>query len=63
MKTWLFTWNPNRWAWDDKYNGYEEMINQIAQAGKAFSTWSCGVNKSIQESLKSVLNQSYIERD
>lgn len=31
MKTWLFTWNPSRWPWDDKYRGYKEMKNQIQQ--------------------------------
>lgn len=49
MRTWLFTWNPNRWGWDDLYNGYEEMICQISQTGRAYATWSCGSNKSILE--------------
>ena len=48
MKTWLFTWNPRRWQWNDKYQGYLEMKHQIAQVGKAFATWSCGQNKSIK---------------
>ena len=48
MKTWLFTWNPKRWKWDDRYHGYLEMKHQIAQVGSAFSTWSCGLNKSIK---------------
>ena len=48
MKTWLFTWNPRRWQWDDKYHGYLEMRNQIAQVGCSYATWSCGVNKSIK---------------
>lgn len=48
MKTWLFTWNPKRWRWDDKYDGYLEMKSQISQAGRSFATWSCGSNKSIQ---------------
>lgn len=47
MKTWLFTWNPSRWSWDDLYGGYKEMMHQISQTGKSFATWSCGVNKSI----------------
>lgn len=49
MKTWLFTWNPSRWPWDDKYRGYKEMKNQIQQVGSSFFTWSCGNNKSIQK--------------
>ena len=47
MKTWLFTWNPKRWLWDDKYHGYLEMKHQISQVGRSFATWSCGMNKSI----------------
>lgn len=48
LKTWLFTWNPKRWPWDDKYHGYLEMKHQIAQVGKAYAPWSCGLNKSIK---------------
>ena len=49
MKTWLITWNPLRWSWDDKYSGYLEMKNQINQTGLSYRTWSCGCNKSIQK--------------
>lgn len=49
MKTWLFTWNPKRWQWDDRYDGYLEMKHQIAQVGRSFATWSCGMNKSIKK--------------
>lgn len=49
MRTWLFTWNPSRWAWDSKYDGYLELINQISQTGISYKTWSCGNNKSIKE--------------
>lgn len=49
MKTWLFTWNPSRWAWDDRYSGYIEMKSQINQTGRSFRTWSCGNNKSIKK--------------
>ena len=48
MKTWLFTWNPKRWKWDDKYYGHLELKHQIAQVGRAFATWSCGRNRSIK---------------
>lgn len=48
MKTWLFTWNPDRWAWDDDITGYKEMKNDIDEIGYAYGKWSCGVNKSIQ---------------
>lgn len=49
MKTWLFTWNPSRWAWDSRYDGFLEMKNQIAQADVSYRTWSCGNNKSIKK--------------
>ena len=49
MKTWLFTWNPDRWAWDDDITGYKEMKNDIDEVGFAYGKWSCGVNKSIVE--------------
>ena len=48
MKTWLFTWNPKRWKWDEKYHGYLEMKHQISQVGRSFATWSCSLNKSIK---------------
>lgn len=47
-KCWLLTWNQARWAWDDKLDGYKEMIKEIEQVGKAFFKWTCGVNKSIK---------------
>lgn len=48
-RTWLFTWNPTRWAWDDLYTGYQELCSQIKQVGHAFFPWSCGVNTKIKE--------------
>lgn len=48
MRTWLFTWNPKRWLWNYKYHSYLELKDQVAQVGKAFATWSCGMNKSIE---------------
>lgn len=48
MKTWLFTWNPKLWQWDDKYYGHSELKHQIVQVGSAFATWSCGKNRSIK---------------
>lgn len=49
MKTWLLTWNIERWPWDDSINGYKELINDIEQEGHTFCKWTCGVNKSIQK--------------
>lgn len=49
MKTWLFTWNKERWAWDNSLNGYKELISDIEQVGYSFCKWTCGVNKSIKK--------------
>ena len=49
MKAWLFTWNPNNWAWDTSFDGYNELRKEIAQLGFTIEKWSCGVNKSIQK--------------
>ena len=49
MKTWLLTWNPKRYAWDEAYGGFNDLINQMAQLGHVYGTWSTGVNKSIKE--------------
>ncbi len=48
MKTWLFTWNEERWHWNDSLNGYKELMNDISQIRHAYCKWTCGVNKSIQ---------------
>lgn len=49
MKTWLFTWNPSRWAWDDPIYGKEEMSREISRIGESFCKWTCGGTKSIQK--------------
>lgn len=43
MKTYLLTWNPLRWDWDDLAETSAKTL-----AGKSvFASWSCGVTKSI----------------
>lgn len=49
MRTWLFTWNPSKFPWNDRYDGYKEMASQIKQAKKSYKTWTCGVTTSIKE--------------
>ena len=49
MKNWLLTWNPERWAWDDKNGGFDDILNRIRQVGHIFESWSTGVNTSIKE--------------
>lgn len=43
MKTILFTWNPNRWSWDDLQLA-EDKANV---EGKYVCSWSCGNRKDI----------------
>jgi len=43
MKTILFTWNPEKWQWDD-------LPRAVAAAnveGRHVDTWSCGVTRNI----------------
>lgn len=43
MRTYLLTWNPTRWAWE---NLAEDL--QLSQSGQAVCTrWSCGNRKNI----------------
>ena len=48
IHTWLFTWNPERWAWDNRLTGYAETKHEIDTIGFSFVRWTCGVNKSIK---------------
>ena len=48
-KTWLLTWNPKLWPWDDTLTGYNEMRNEIKEIGVSYSKWTCGINKSIKK--------------
>ena len=45
MKTWLFTWNKEKYAWDDIVLGYSEMIDEINQIGYSITKWNCHHNK------------------
>jgi 5-methylcytosine-specific restriction protein A len=44
MTTYLLTWNPKRWYWDD----LQDNINDIETNGYYDGHWSCGRNKRIQ---------------
>jgi 5-methylcytosine-specific restriction protein A len=44
MDTYLFTWNPKRWNWEN----IEDEIEQVNTNGKYEINWSCGNTKSIQ---------------
>ena len=43
MSTYLFAWNPKRWAWDDLY----AQIEQVGLAGHTDDRWSSGNTKKL----------------
>ena len=45
MSTYLLTWNPNKWPWDD----LEDCISEMGTQGFHEDTWSCGRNRRITE--------------
>ena len=49
MKTWLVTWNPARYAWDNPYLGYAALRREIALNGSAAGGWTCSNTKSIRK--------------
>ena len=44
MATYLLTWNPARWAWDN----LQECIETVKTQGYHLDSWSSGVTKKIQ---------------
>ena len=44
MATYLITWKPTRWSWDN----LQEDISQVRSKGSVDGRWSCGRNKSIR---------------
>lgn len=48
IKTWLFTWNPSRFPWNDYEAGYHATIQEIEQLGFSIMRWSCGNTKRIR---------------
>ena len=57
MNTFLLTWNPARWQWDDLDN----VIEDIAEAGQSKRRWSCGRSKSIIEGDRVFLLRQRVE--
>lgn len=43
MATYLLTWNPARWPWDN----LQDDLDAIKKQGFCLGTWSCGVTKKI----------------
>jgi 5-methylcytosine-specific restriction protein A len=44
MPTYLLTWNPNRWQWDN----LADEIGTLRETGELRARWSCGTSKRIQ---------------
>lgn len=42
-------WNPKRYRWNETNGGFYDIQERIKQVGKAFETWSTGMNISIKE--------------
>jgi 5-methylcytosine-specific restriction protein A len=47
MKTYLLTWNPQKWKWDTI--SLDSAIKDLKNSGVYLDSWSCGVNKSIEK--------------
>lgn len=45
MPTYLLTWNPSRWHWDD----LQEHVREVREKGYTLTDWSCGRSKKIRE--------------
>jgi 5-methylcytosine-specific restriction protein A len=45
MSTYLLTWNPAKWLWDD----LAECIHQVRATGHCLDRWGCGNNRRIVE--------------
>ncbi len=51
MATYLFTWNPERWSWDD----LQDCISQIQEDGYCNEGWSSGNTKKIKSGDRAFL--------
>ena len=51
MDTYLFTWNPKRWLWDD----LADFAEEINGYGSSIKRWSCGNTKKIQRGDRAFL--------
>lgn len=57
MSTYLLTWNPEKWSWDDLENCVEEVKAMGFHPGR----WSCGRNKKIKEGDRLFLIRQGVE--
>jgi 5-methylcytosine-specific restriction protein A len=45
MNTYLLTWSPKKWRWEE----LSKRIGEIRRKGVSVTDWSCGNNKSIRK--------------
>ena len=57
MSTYLLTWNPNRWHWEN----LPEMVDAVAKEGSALIRWSCGNTKKIEAADRAFLLRQGVE--
>ena len=48
MATYLFTWNPARWAWEDKNENLEDDLESYKKRGYLQTRWSSGRTTRIE---------------
>lgn len=58
MNTFLLTWNPARWQWDN----LDEVITDIGANGWSERRWSCGRTKSIVTGDRVFLLRQRVEK-
>ena len=57
MKTWLFTWNPSRWAWNSRYSKLKREALEKAYVDigvKELEVKSWDRNQNLKDFLKSL---------
>jgi len=57
MSTYLLTWNPNNWAWDD----LDEAIRALKSGDTSPMRWSCGNTRTIPVGAKVFLLRQSVE--
>jgi 5-methylcytosine-specific restriction protein A len=57
MKTYLLTWNPDRWPWDD----LPEEAAYFREKGELPGRWSCGNNRSVRVGDRVFLMRQHVE--
>jgi 5-methylcytosine-specific restriction protein A len=55
--TYLLTWNPNKWPWED----LEEAVQTIEEDGQFEEAWSTGNNKSVEPGSRLFLLRQGVE--